>query len=44
LENNHLKFRGLYTAGIYSIAFGYIYLVKSRDLNIELLTISTDNI
>jgi hypothetical protein len=23
---------------------GYIYLVKSRDLNIELLTISTDNI
>ena len=28
-------------AGIYNIAFGYIYLVKSRALNMELLT---DNI
>ena len=29
---------------IYSIVFGYIWFLKSRDLNIELLTISTDNI
>ena len=29
---------------MYSIVFGYIYLVKSRELSIVLLTISTDNI
>jgi hypothetical protein len=29
------------TVGIYSIVFGYNYLVKSHDLNIELLTVST---
>jgi hypothetical protein len=31
-------------AGIYSIALGYIYLVKSGNFNIELLIISTANI
>ena len=36
---------GIYiTVGIYSIAPGYICLVKSHDFNIELLTILTDNI
>ena len=39
-----LKFRSYITAGIYCIVFGYNYLVKSHDLNIELLTVSTDNI
>jgi hypothetical protein len=39
-----LKFRICITAGIHSLVFGYIDLVKSRDSNIELLTISTDNI
>jgi len=31
-------------SGIYSIALGYIYLVKSGKLNIELLIISMANI
>ena len=39
-----LKARIYITAGIYSIVFGYIYLVKTCDLIIQLLTISTDNI
>jgi hypothetical protein len=30
--------------GIYYIALGYMYLVKSGNLNIELLIISTANI
>jgi hypothetical protein len=37
-----LKFWIYITAEIYGIAFGYIHLLKLRDLNIELLTISTD--
>ena len=37
-------FRIYITAEINSIVFRYFYLVKSRDLSIELLTISTDNI
>ena len=38
------KFRIYIIAGIYNIVFEYIYLVKSCDLNIELLTISMDDI
>jgi hypothetical protein len=41
---NRLKFRIYITAGIYGIVFEYIYLVKTYDLNIELLAISTDSI
>ena len=44
VESSQSEVRIYITAGIWNIVFGYIYLVNSRDLNIELLTISTDNI
>ena len=37
-------FRICMISGIYNIALEYIYLVKSGNLNIELLIISTANI
>jgi hypothetical protein len=40
--NCRLPFKVYITARIYIIVFGYIYLLRSRDLNIELLTMSTD--
>jgi hypothetical protein len=44
-ESSQSEFEDLYiTAEIHNIVFGYIHLVMSRDLNIELLPISTDNI
>jgi hypothetical protein len=39
-----LKFKIYITAGIYSIVFGLIYFSETSDLNIELLTITMDNI
>ena len=44
LESSQYEIQNLYNSWNFSIVFGYIYLVQSRDLNIELLTISTDNI
>ena len=44
-ESSQSEFEDLYiTAGIHNIVFGNIHLMMSRDLNIELLPISTDNI